>query len=380
MISRIYLDNNATTRIDPKVVRVVTTATRQFAANPSSTHEEGASTRKMVETCRIACADVLHVKPDELYFTSGATESNNIVIQGFINHAIANGHRPRVLCSPIEHVSVLNPLRYFHKTGKIELLECPVENEASGHPNGFIVPTKVEKLIVDHKIDFVSIVAVNHEIGTVQALKEIAKIARKHGAFMHSDYTQAIGKLPVFADLDAVSFSAHKFYGPKGVGGLVLRTRARHTVDQLSYGGDQEMKLRPGTENPVGILGMTEALQIACVRRELDLRHLDRLAKMLFSELTRASIAYTVNSSTPFAINITLLSPMTSDELLRRLSDKHICVSKGAACKSRTKQESYVLAAVGIKPSGPTIRIGIGRFNRRKDIAGLVTALQEILA
>lgn len=374
----VYLDNNATTDLDPQVRTLMNLSLKQFCGNPSSSHTEGTGSRHVLETCRKACAQLLTCQPDELYFTSGATEANNIVLQGFIRQALRHGRKPRILCSPIEHVSVLNPLRHYQDA--IELWECPVLNRSTDAPNGYIDPSTVEQLIVAHKIELVSVALVNHEIGTIQALQAIAQAAHRHGAWVHSDYTQAVGKFPVFPEVDALSFSAHKFYGPKGVGGLMIRSTLRPHLDQLMFGGDQEMQLRPGTENVLGIVGMTAALELAVRRRDADRSHLDRLTRRLSLSLQQNHIPYHVHSASNLAINLSFpQSQLTSDALLQQLSQRHICVSKGAACKSRTKQASYVLAAVGIHPQGPNIRIGIGRFNRRKDIEALVHALKQVL-
>lgn len=376
--SVIYLDNNATTDLDPQVRTLMNLSLKQFCGNPSSAHTEGTGSRQVLETCRKACAQWLPCQPDEMYFTSGATEANNLVLQGFIRHALQEGRKPRILCSPIEHVSVLNPLRHYRDA--IDLWECPVLNRSTDAPNGYIDPATVERMVVEHRIELVSIALVNHEIGTIQDLQAIAAAAHRHGAWVHSDYTQAVGKFPVFPDVDAISFSAHKFYGPKGVGGLMVRTALRPHLIQLMFGGDQEMQLRPGTENVLGIVGLTAALELAVRRRETDLRHLDRLAHRLSQGLRQNHIPHHVHSASNWAINLSFpQSTLTSDELLHQLSQRHICVSKGAACKSRTKQASYVLAAVGITPKGPNIRIGIGRFNRRKDIDALVLTLKQVL-
>lgn len=374
----VYLDNNATTDVDPKVRTLMNLSLKQFCGNPSSAHTEGTSSRQTVETCRQACAQMLNCQPEEMYFTSGATEANNIVLLGFIQKALQEGRRPRILCSPLEHVSVLNPLRHYQHA--IDLVECPV-TQAPHQPHGSVDPEAVERLIVEHHIELVTIALVNHEIGTVQSdLQRIAQFAHRHGAFVHSDYTQAVGKFPVLAELDAISFSAHKFYGPKGVGGLMLRQRARPHIHQIMFGGDQEMKLRPGTENVLGIVGLTAALELTLSRREQDQRHLDRLARRFFRGLKHHHVAHQINSASHIALNVTFPeSKLTSDELIQKLSSHGICVSKGAACKSRTKHESYVLAAVGIVPQGPTIRIGIGRFNRPSDLDTLVQTLRKLL-
>lgn len=371
-LQSVYLDNNATTDLDPKVRRLMQLALKQFCGNPSSAHSVGAGSRHTVETCRHACARWLECRPEEVYFTSGATESNNMVLQGFIRQAHQQGRKPRVLVAPIEHVSVLNPLRQCHDT--IELVECPVDSQ------GRVDPLVVESLIVQHRIELLSVALVNHEVGTVQDLQALARVAHRHGVLVHSDYTQAVGKFPVFPEVDAVSFSAHKFYGPKGVGGLVVRAHARPRLAQLMFGGDQEMQLRPGTENVLGIVGLTAALELAVRRRTPDLRHLDRLALRLCRGLTAQHIPYVVNSASAIALNLSFPhSKLSSDELLQRLSTAGICVSKGAACKSRTRQDSYVLAAMGVTPQGPNIRVGLGRFNRAADVDVLLHALHQLL-
>lgn len=366
----IFLDHNSTTELDPKVKSIMKQSMRRFCGNPSSSHVEGTTSRQTLETCRQVCARLLGCHEHEMYFTSGATESNNIVLQGFIRHCLSKGHRPRILCSPIEHVSVLNPLRHFKD--QIDLYECPVDS------HGYVSPSDIEQMVVEFKIDLVTVAMVNHEIGTIQPIAEIARVVKRHGAFMHSDYTQAIGRFPIPKDVDSVSFSAHKFYGPPGVGGLVLKNQSM--IDQITFGGDQEMKLRPGTENVLGVVGMTAALQLTIDRREKDFRHLDRLAKRLLKELDAHKIPYVLNSASYIAINLTFPQfKLTSDELLTRLSDHGVCVSKGAACKSRTKQESYVLAAIGVQPKGPTIRVGIGRYNKTKDIDTFIKILERVL-
>lgn len=373
----IFLDNNSTTKIDPRVASHAKQLLNTFRANTMSSHVAGCEARDQLEICRGTVADLIHCDPSELVFCSGATEANNIVLGGFILKHLANHHTPTILCSNVEHVSVLNVFRYWNSHKKLKVLEVGVDNK------GRIKIPEYIRMLKNNKIDLVSILHVNNEVGTVQDIELLSKLAHKHGAFFHSDCTQSIGKIPVHVKewkLDSVTWSAHKLYSVGGCGAVVLSHKLQPHVQHIMFGNDNEHKFRPGTCDLFSIDCMSFAMKLCNAEMKKNYTYLVELTEYLLRLLKDHKIAHRVNSGGIFSLNVSFYnSKLTSDQLIALLSKKGICVSKSSACKSRYQGESYVLHAMGLEEISPTLRIGIGKFNTRKDIRMLVHALDEIL-
>ena len=385
----VFLDNNSTTPVDPRVVYYAQTLLENFRANTSSSHKEGCKAKKSLETSRNCVAKILKCHPTEMIFTSCSTESNNIVLQGFIMKAIQNQggfgrlsrnfKRPCIMVCTTEHISVLNPLRFWKQQNLIDVLEVPVDSK------GLINIQEYTRLLEHNhsKVDLVSISHVNNEVGTLQDIRKLCRIAHQYGAFFHTDATQSVGKVPINIrgwKLDSVTWSSHKLYSISGAGGLTLSKKFQPHVQQIMFGNDNEHKYRPGSTDLFSILCMAKAMTICNAEMKSNLKHLISLTRYLLSLLAAHDIPYRLNSGGVFSLNLSFKnSNLTSDELIQKLSNLRICVSKGSACKSRSAKESYVLDAMGLPEITPTLRIGIGKFNSKVDIDNFVIQLQKAL-
>ena len=369
-MTRVYLDNAATTRIRPEVLDAMMSASSEFG-NPSSVHREGQSSRKALELARDSIASCLNCEPSELYFTSGGTESDNWAIR------CAGKRDSHIITSSIEHPAVLRACEEMEKNGR-RITYLPVDKK------GRVASETLENAITS-ETSLVSIMMVNNEIGTIQNINELSKIAHVHGALFHSDAVQAVGSMPVdfkSLDVDLLSFSAHKFYGPKGVGGLIVRKG----VDLPSFivGGSQEFRHRAGTENVSGIIGMAKALEL--VTAELNqvsyrIRELSDLLKREIREVCpRVLFHGDESSSHPGIVNL-YVPGMDGEKTLLLLDVKGFACSGGAACSSKNSEVSHVLTALGAskEEAKNSLRISIGAYNTEEEITSFVSAFSAIL-
>ncbi len=369
-MTRVYLDNAATTRIRPEVLDAMMSAYSEFG-NPSSVHREGQSSRKALELARDSIASCLNCEPSELYFTSGGTESDNWAIR------CAGKRDSHIITSSIEHPAVLRACEEFEKNG-CRITYLPVDKK------GRVASETLENAITS-ETSLVSIMMVNNEIGTIQNINELSKIAHAHGVLFHTDAVQAVGSMPVdfkSLDVDLLSFSAHKFYGPKGVGGLIVRKG----VDLPSFivGGSQEFRHRAGTENVSGIIGMAKALEL--VTAELNqvsyrIRELSDLLKREIREVCpRVLFHWDESSSHPGIVNL-YVPGMDGEKTLLLLDVKGFACSGGAACSSKNSDVSHVLTALGAskEEAKNSLRISIGAYNTEEEITSFVSAFSAIL-
>jgi cysteine desulfurase len=338
--------------------------------NPASvTHQHGRRAATALEDARASVADSLRVRPDEVFFTSGATESNNTVIRGILD---VGGH---AIASSIEHPSVLAPLRALEKRGA-ELTLLPVSRE------GFVDPEALAEAIRPSTA-LVSVMAANGEIGTIQPVARIAELCRERSVPFHSDATQAVGKIPFDVSrigCDLLSISAHKIYGPKGVGALVVRKGARPTP--LLTGGGQEKGLRSGTVNVAGAVGLAAALEIRRAEMEEEAVRLtalrNRLWDQLVAEIPDASVNGPRELRLPGNLNISFRGVDAEAVLfaLRRFS-----LSAGSACSSGDREPSSVLLAIGLDEESAlgSIRIGMGKSSSADEVNLLVSDLKAAL-
>ena len=371
----VYLDNQATTPCDPRVLAAMLPwFTEQFGNPHSAEHEMGRQAEAAVEQARAAVAALLGADPREIVFTSGATESNNIAIKGAARHALAAGDaRRRVVTAATEHKCVLELLTDLRAEG-FEPVVLQVR------PDGLLDPSALQDALAVPTL-LVSVMAVNNETGVVQDLATLARITRAAGALFHSDAAQGFGKLALDVGalgIDLLSVSGHKIYGPKGVGALYVRRRPRVRLAPLFSGGGQERGLRCGTLPTPLIVGLGEAARIAAAEMAEETARIAALRDRLLAQLTAALPGLVLNASRtarlPGNLNLTFPQAAAAD-LMRAVPD--LCLSTGSACTSATVAPSHVLRALGLsdEAAARTLRIGIGRFTSAADIDFAAAAL-----
>src|SRR3954462_1959579 len=362
----IYMDSHATTRTDPRVIEAMLPYFTEYFGNAASrNHSFGWEAEQATEKSRKQIADLSVATPKEIVFTSGATESNNIALKGIAEMYAERGNH--IITQVTEHKAVLDTCKHLEKEG-LRVTYLPVQT------NGLIDLDQLRDAITDKTI-LISIMYANNEIGVVQPVKEIGKIAKEKGVLFHSDAVQSVGKVPVnvIADgIDVLSLTGHKLYGPKGVGALYVRRRnPRVQLTAQMDGGGHERGMRSGTLNVPGIVGLGVACEIA--RKEMPeestrLRKMrDYLKDRLTTELDEVNINGSMEHRLPHNLNISF-QYVEGESLLMGIND--IAVSSGSACTSATLEPSYVLKALGLgdELALSSIRFGIGRFNTQEDI------------
>lgn len=368
----LYFDHSATTPLDPKVSALMKEIADNHFGNPSSIHKYGQKARAVIEKSRRQIADALGVKSRNIIFTGGGSEANNIVLQSLLY-----SDKKHVITSAIEHPAILKVLKQLKKFG-VSYTTLPVDNY------GMVDPTNVASAIQDDTA-LISIMYANNEVGTIQPIAKIAKIAKANNIIFHSDGVQAPGKIPININdlnIDLISFSAHKFYGPKGVGALYIRDGVK--IHPLIIGGGQEKKLRAGTENTAGIAGLGLAMEIANKELEQSQKHLLLLENHFKNEISKVYPKVLFNghpkNHLPGLVSIAFPT-VTSDLMLINLDMQGIAVSSGSACSSGTVKPSDVLNAMHISNMHniSTLRISFGRGNTMNDVDKLIGAITNIL-
>jgi cysteine desulfurase len=375
----IYMDNHATTRVDPRVVEAMLPYfTDKFGNAGSVGHQFGDDAREAVDEARDEIATALDADPTEIVFTSGATESNNLAIRGVAERERRRGNH--VISVTTEHKAVLDPLARLSRRGyDVTLLD--VEQRGSSRA-GWLDPQQVADAIRDDTC-LVSVMLANNEIGVIQPLAEISRLCKSRGVLLHCDATQAVGKLPVSVtklNVDLMSFTAHKLYGPKGIGALYVRQRDPIVrLDAQITGGGQQEGRRAGTLNVPGIVGFATALRLAIdelpteMPRLTDLRN--RLATDILSQLADVEVCGPTfeqeDNAAPLRLpgNLDLTFGDVDGEALL-LSMGNLAVSSGAACSSTDPEPSHVLRALGLSEDAArsSLRFGLGRFNTEADV------------
>ncbi len=355
----IYLDHNATTPVDEEVKKAMVDAL-DFFGNPSSNHSIGKAAKTLINDARIQVARLIGINAEEVIFTSGGTESNNIAIIGTA-YRHKKGH---IITSVIEHPSVLNPVKWLEMKG-FEATYISVNSD------GVIEPDDVKKAIRKDTI-LITIMHSNNETGILQPILEIGRIAREKGIIFHSDTAQSIGKMDVKVDglmADMLTVVSHKFYGPKGIGALYLKNGV--DLMPLMFGGEHERGIRPGTENVIGIVGLGKACEIAARDMPLRFIHTMKLRDELFSILKR-EIDIKLNGYNaprlPNTLNISI-SGIIGEEVVSELNDK-VALSAGSACHSGIRRPSAVLKAMGLSDDDAlsALRLSVGKDNSLDEI------------
>ena len=373
----IYLDNAATTRADPRVVAAMLPYYSEFSGNPSSIHSAGRKAREAVEHARMQVAKAISCSPEEIVFTSGGTESDN--------WAVASMQQPgaHLICSAVEHHALLHSMERAQKNG-CELTLLPVDKLGRVHPETLSGALR-------ESTSLVSVMAANNEVGTIQPVAELCRIAHSHGCLFHTDAVQAFGAMEIRVrdwDVDMMSLSSHKIHGPKGIGALYLRKET--SVHGWMLGGAQERGLRAGTENVPGIVGFGLAAQLAAeergtrTARQKGLR--DRLWNGLRNEIPDLQLNGDPADRLPGNLNV-FVPGVVNEALLMRLDLCGICASGGSACTAGSLDPSHVLLAMGFGPERAkgSIRFSIGDDNTEDEIdrtvrmmAGLVPQLRSV--
>ena len=382
MATMIYMDNHATTQVDPRVAEVVLRSMTETYGNAGSTsHVLGWQARDAVEESRELIAESIGASDREIVFTSGATESNNLALRGVMERNRRKGNH--VVTVSTEHKAVLDPLARLTRHGiEVTHLEPVQHGEVTA---GRIDVQAVADAIQDDTV-LVSVMLANNEIGVIQPISEIAEVCRARGVFLHTDATQAVGKFPIDVvelGVDLMSFSAHKLYGPKGVGALFVRRSSPHVrLSAQIDGGGQEQGLRSGTLNVPGIVGFAEALRLCNAEYEAEWLRLRSLRDELFGGLMNGVEGAELNGPSlddpelRLANNLNMSFAGVDGEALM-LGMKQIAVSSGSACTSVTPEPSHVLRALGLSEDATrsSLRFGLGRFNTREHV---VMAIQQI--
>ena len=368
----IYADNAATTQMDIAAFEAMKPFLTNEYGNASQLYAFARKPKKALQDARETIASCIGAAPEEIFFTSGGTESDNWAIKG---SALLNAHKHATVTSAFEHHAVLHPCKSL---------------ERSGYPVAYMWPSRdgyitaeILKEYITSQTYLTSVMFANNEIGTVQPIKELCAVAHENGSLFHTDAVQAVGHIPVDVydlGVDMLSASAHKFNGPKGDGFLYIRSGLK--VMPYSDGGAQEFGLRAGTENVAGIVGMAVPLKNNCDALEENIRYVEGLASELVGMLNSSGVKYAMNGGTNRLPGLLSLSfpEFDGEAILHRLDLAGICISTGSACNSKSTEISHVLQAIqlGDKYAKGTIRISLGKDNIEDDVEAIFKALMKI--
>jgi cysteine desulfurase len=374
-VRRVYLDHSATTPVDPEVAELIMTYYTSKFGNPSSIHAFGREAKKGLEDARQQIATLIGAQPEEIVFTSGGTEADNMAL---IGAALANQKKGNhIITSAVEHHAILDTCKYLEKQG-FKLTILPVDED------GLLSVEAVEKALTPETI-LVSIMHANNEVGTIQPIEEIGKLLQGKGIIFHVDAVQSLGKIPVNVNdlgVNLLTASSHKIYGPKGVGCLYIRKGTR--IQALVHGGSQERKRRSGTENLPGIVGFGKACELAGQRMEADSAMIadlrDRLMKGIFDKIDHVKLNGHPTKRVPTNLNVSF-EFIEGESLLLSLDMKGIAGSSGSACTSGSLDPSHVLLSMGIchEIAHGSLRLTLGRENTVEDVDYVLEVLPEIV-
>ncbi|MDH4291953.1 MAG: cysteine desulfurase NifS [Dehalococcoidia bacterium] len=373
---RIYLDHAATTPTHPEVVKAMLPYFADSFGNPSSIYSYGQEARGAMEEARIKVAELIGARSEEIIFTSGGTEADNFALKGVADASEHKGNH--IITTSIEHHAVLEVCRFLERRG-FEITYLPV-NEY-----GLVDPDDVRKAITDKTI-LITIMHASNEVGTIEPVEEIGKIAREADVYFHTDAVQTVGHIPVNVDklgVDLLSISAHKLYGPKGVGALYVRKGTK--LVPLMHGGEQEKRRRAGTENVPSIVGLGKAVELAGQEIDKEIEQLaglrDRLIKGLMERIDHIRLNGHPNKRLPNNINVSV-DFVEGESMILNLDLEGICASTGSACSSASLEPSHVLLALGLSPEEAhgSLRFTLGRENTEADVERVLEVLPGIVA
>ena len=361
----VYLDYQSTTPIDPRVIEIMIHAMQNDFGNPHSrSHFYGWRAEELVEIARKQVADLINANEKEIFFTSGATESNNIALKGVANFYKSN-QKNHIITVATEHKCVINSCRDLEQEG-FSVTFLPVQK------NGLIDLEQLKSAITP-KTCLVSVMAINNEIGVIQPLAEIGKICRQHQVFFHTDCAQAFGKIPLDVEamnIDLMSISGHKIYGPKGIGAIFIRRKPRVRIKPLFSGGGQERGIRSGTVPTALAVGLGKAAEIAKQEMQQDYQKISKLSQKFASAINNLTYVYlNGDSCNRYVGNLNFsFAGIEGESMIMAIKD--LAVSSGSACTSASLEPSYVLYALGVGAdlAHTSIRFGLGRFTTEEEI------------
>ncbi len=378
-MEKIYLDNAATTKIDERVFDAMMPYLKDSFGNASSVHSFGRETKVLLEDARESIAEFIGAKAPEIYFTSGGTEANNFAVKGI---AFSNlGLRNHIISSPIEHHAVLDTLEYLSQKFGFEITYIPVNNFGE-------VDLNFLKDAITDKTFLMCVMHSNNELGIINDIAKISEIIGERNIALHTDSVQSIGKTRFNVNeinCSTTTLSAHKFYGPKGIGALYIKKGT--AIDKFIHGGKQERDRRGGTENIPAIAGMKKAVEILKAQMDSDIEHYSKLKDYFISKLNNEfRVKISINSkidknSLPNIVNLSFNNKIDTDTVIIKLDMKGIAVSSGSACTSGAIQPSHVLKALGFddQRAKSSVRISFGKENKIEEIDYFVEALKEII-
>lgn len=373
---QVYMDYSATTPVKKEVLDEMIPYFSELYGNPSSLYSIGEKSKMAVEKARGQVAELINADPKEVFFTAGGSESDNWALEGVCDALKDKGNH--IITTKVEHHAILHTAEYLEKHG-IDVTYVGIG------PDGRVDPAEIEAAITDKTV-LISVMFVNNEIGTVQPVREIAEIAKKHDIIFHTDAVQALGNVEIDVKdlgIDLMSMSSHKIYGPKGIGAMYIRKGVK--ISNLIHGGAQEMKRRAGTENLPGIVGFGKAAELA--KNNLA-EHISRISELrnYFIDQVKANIPHVIVNGTmehrhPGNANITF-EYVEGESMLLLLDMNGIAVSTGSACSSKSLTPSHVLTALGVPVENihGTLRFTVGEFTTKEDIDYVVEKLTEIVA
>lgn len=373
---RIYLDHAATTPAHPEVVKAMLPYYTDAFSNPSSIYSYGQEAKVAIEKARAKVAGFIGAKSEEVIFTGGGTEADNFALKGV---ALANEHKGNhLITTSIEHHAVLETCKFLERRGDFKVTYLPVDSD------GLVDPQDVKKAITNKTI-LVSVMHANNEIGTIEPIEEISKYVKEAGILFHTDAVQTVGHIPVHVDelgVDLLSISAHKLYGPKGVGALYIRKGTR--IFPLVHGGEQERGRRAGTENVPGIVGLSKAIELARQEMGEEAKRLaclrDRLIQGLLEDIDHVHLNGHPFGRLPNNVNVSV-DFVEGESMLLNLDLENICASTGSACSSSSLEPSHVLLALGLPPEQAhgSLRFTLGRENTADEIDLVIEVLSRIV-
>ena len=374
----IYLDNAASTAVHPEVVKEMLPYFDIQYGNPSSIHQFGRKAKNAIEKARKQVAALIGAEPDEITFTSGATESNNTIFLGCPKFQGNKFELNHIITSSIEHDAVLEPVKEFEENG-VQVTYLPVDE------HGLVNPDDITKSI-NEQTTIVSIMFANNEVGTIQPIKEISKICNKYQIPLHTDAVQAVGKVPINVKelgVDALSISSHKINGPKGVGALFIKKG--FTVAANIVGGGQENGMRSGTENVASIVGFGKACEIAKNQLSDNISHFQTLHSLILSRIVK-EIPYVKSNGHPEKrifnnVHLTFMG-VNGEDLIIKLDEHGIAASTGSACSVHTQKASHVLKAMGFNHEQITgsLRMSFGYMNTLDEVNQAVEILKKVIS
>lgn len=372
----IYLDNNATTKLDPSVLEAMLPFLTESYANAASTHPFGVEAHGAVKNARAQAANLIGCETNEIIFTASATEAINLAIKGIAETYKDKGRH--IVTVVTEHPAVLDTCQYLESKG-FEVTYLPVQSDG-------LLDLDVVRTSVREDTILVSVMLVNNEIGVIQPIKEIAEITHSKGSFFMTDGTQAVGKIPINVSelgIDLMSFSGHKFYGPKGIGALYVRGKRPNKVklNPLIHGGGHEKGLRSGTLNVPGIVGLGKAAEIAKQEMASDAKRIGGLRDYLETDLLKIENTSLNGHHTKRLYNVSNICFKGADANAMVIGLKNIAISNGSACTSTSVEASHVLKSLGLsdEEAFASLRFSLGRFNTREEISEVIKTTKEVI-